>query len=860
MRKRLVKGGAWSSGALLVALAAAACQGPAPNTPPESSALSSQRSGATAPKTSTAAASSGEVTPAMRAAGLGLVAPTQAVDSAQFQILDHNGAPLAGALLTVGDAQLEANKEGLVTLPAKVAQLPQVPAVARAQGFVAQQIDIVPGHAFRMTPVDSARTDVAAAAGGVVTNSVGNMTVVFPPGSLTGDAKVAVTRLFGENGVPGQRLPEEMPFKVSSRADNKDPLSLTEAGYRLADNRTLGTYHYALDLGEGVQLAPGSAVTVKFKAEGRMAELLAARHANGDSFTDIAEAIAPDAEGNFWLSMRVDGPQSSSSVTLPAQRRLMNAACESFSDVQTTTFQVKKQWASLIPGIEVPIWSGGHRTSNNISANWVNEYSAIAQGGCTSWQTAEQYERNSWNMQKGSSIPGWITLVTHHPHVNGGRCVYYQFDPEQYYCSGGKIYVKDPGTEWQTTYTTWVSKSINALVTWLSDDPRVTGPVAGAQVAFSHSLSVMRQAPLTVTTGSTGYASTLGLESSTGSASANLPAQAGFTYSSPVSYRVDCGTVPLRLVKNMPRVAIQTTPQGMPTGGTVDLRTSNGVFPNINAAGGTVKPSLALEQSSASFSVNGAYQPNASEWVEMSSSSTTVRWNGSHVLPVSLWVSRPIRASLRYASDDASLAADHRPASVWGGQSAAGYNITFAHPQSGYAAKTRVEPLVFNGVSEASTWGIQGSNSTISASRASNGVTLQGTANAVVNDSDVTVSVGASLPKVNFTFDGKLQDDWDITYDITAPDGTKSTRTTRLNFGDAGVSSLNFTVPVEDPINQVGKHSFQLVSMTSEDGANRVMAQGASGLTDAFPAVAGVHRNSSSQYPVTLKAIFTSPK
>lgn len=863
MPNNFAKRGAWSSGALLLALAVAACQSPVAGTATNGEPSLGQRAGARATRGDVSAAiapDAGGVTQAMRATGLGLLPSSQLLQNAQFQILDHTGAPLKGAQLVVGDALLTADEQGLVNLPAEVAQLPQVPAVAQAKGFVAQQIDIVPGYAFKMTPVDSARMDISAAGGGVVTNSTGNMTVIFPPGALTGDASVAVTRLHGEDGVPGQRLPEEMPFKVSTQADSKDPLSLTEAGYKLADNLPLGTYHYALDLGEGVQLAPGAAVTVKFKAEGRMAALLKARHENGDNFNDIAEAIAPDAEGNFWLSMRVDGPPVASSITLPAQRRLMNAACDTYSDVQTNTFQVKKEWASLTPGIEVPIWKGGHRTSNNISANWVNSYSSIARGGCTNWSTAFQYENNNWKMQKGSSIPGWITLVTHHPHVNGGRCIYYQFNPEQYYCSGGKIYVKDPGYEWQTTYTTWVSKSINALVTWLSDDPRVTGAISGARVYFNHSLSVMRQAPLVVNTSSTGYASTLGLESSSGSATAELPAQAAFTYSSPVSYRVDCRTVPLRIVKNMPRVAIQTTARGTPSGGAFRLLTNRGEFANINAAGGTVKPALPVNDASGNFSAGGAYQASSSEWVEMASSGTTVRWNGSHTLPVSLWVSRPINAKLAYSSDDASLPADHRPASTWGGQAAAGFNVTFAHPQSGYSAKTRQEPLSFTGVSEASTWGIQGSTSTITASRALNGITLQGTATGVVNDTTVSVAIPASLPKLTFNFDGALRDAWDLSYEITAADGSKTTKTTRVNFGSGGASSLAFAIPVEEAVNQPGKHTFQLVSLMSEDGSNRVMAQAASGLTDSFPAVSGVNRGGTYQYPLTLKATFIAPK
>jgi hypothetical protein len=228
-------------------------------------------------------------------------------------------------------------------------------------------------------------------------------------------------------------------------------------------------------------------------------------------------------------------------------------------------------------------------------------------------------------------------------------------------------------------------------------------------------------------------------------------------------------------------------------------------------------------------------------------------------LPLNLWVSRPITAKLAYASDDAALPADHRPTSVWGSQAAAGYNVTFAHPQSGYSAKTRQEPLSFSGVSEAKTWGIQGSTSNISASRASNGTTLQGTATGVVNDTTVNVAIGANLPKVVFNLDGTFQGAWDISYEITAPEGSKTTKTTRINFG-AGASSLTFAVPVEDAINQAGKHTFQLVSLVSEDDANRAMVQGASGMTGAFPAVSAIQRNGTYQYPSTLKALFTAVK
>jgi hypothetical protein len=793
------------------------------------------------------------------ARNLGLASPTRALDAGQFQLQDDSGRPLVGATVLVGNTKLTTDAQGVVSLPPGVAASPQSPARLVASGFVAQDVEIVPGHAFKMTAVDPSRVPISAQAGGMASNAAGNMTVVFPPGALSGDATVAVTRLYGQNGLPGQRLPEEMPFRISAEKDSKNPVSLADAGYKLADNLPLGTYHYALDLGDGITIAPGASFMVKFKAEGRMAQLLQARHENGDTFTETPESITRDENGDFWLAMRVDGPKALAGVTPPRQRRLMAAACDTHNDVQATTFQVQKQWATMIPGIEVPIWEGGHRTRNDVSANWVNDYASYSGGGCVSDWTAQQYEHNSWQMQAGSSIPGWITLVTHNSAVNGGRCIYYQFDPNQYYCSGGQIYVTDPGYEWQTTYTTWVSKSINALVTWLSDDPRVTGPVAGARVSFNHALSALRSAPLAVDTGFDGYATTLGLENSNGSASAVLPAQAAFTFSTPQSYTVNCQTVGLRLVKNMPSVTLQSTVRGAPTAGNVTLRTNLGDFPATSLDQGVVKPSLPLDAASGAFRVLGEYQPSASEWIEMSSDDINVTWNGAHTLPTSVWVSRPVRASLVYRSNDASLNADQKPASVWDGRTPEGYGITFAHEQSGYANKTRLEPLAFAGVSSASTWGIAGATSTVAATRTTNGVALSGAGTGVVNDNTIQVGVNANLPALNFSFEGLLKNAWAMTYEVAGADGVARTRTTRFDFGEVGVLGLSLAVPVEDPLHNAGKHSFRLINMISEDGNDRLLMPDAQS-NEPFPSVVGLHRGGTFSYPVVLKATFIAAK
>ena len=832
-----------------VALAATACQTPAPGGGSET--LTKVRR---AEPVSNAAPVD---TRAELGRHLGLTAPTQAIAPEQFQLQDRSGRPLAGVTVRVANARLVTDAQGVVTLPPEAAAAAQTPVAIEAPGFVPQEIELVPGQAFQMTPVDPKRTAIQASSGGTAANSDGTMTVLFPPGTLTGDVQVAVTRMVGEDGLPGQRLPEQMPFGVSANKDSQNPVSLTEAGYRMADNRPLGTYAYAIDLPEGVSIAPGAAFTVKFKAEGRMADLLKARYDHGDTFADMTETVTRDEAGNFWLAMRVDGP-AATAASGPAQRRLLAASCNTYSDQEAKTFQVKKQWATMIPGIEVPIWSGGHRTRGDVSANWVNGYAPSAGGVCVGWESAEQYERNGWSMQRGSSIPGWITLMTHHSGFNGGRCIYYQFDPAQYYCSGGRIYVRDPGYEWQTTYTTWVSKSINALVTWLSDDPRVSGAVPGASVSFSHSLSPVRVAPLGVSTAGDGYATTLGVDGSYGTASANLPAQASFTYSSPVSYRVDCGTVNLRIVKNMPRVTLSAALNGQPEGGTITLKTNLGDFPGTAPQGGVVKPSIGLDSASGNFSVNGAYQANANEWVEMSSGSASVGWNGSHTLAPTVWVSQPIRAALVYDSNDATLPLDNRPASIWGGKAADGYNVTFAHAQSGYAGKTRQEPLSFQGVSQASTWGIKGAASTVSASRTSNGVTFQGQQTGTVNGSTVTVAIPANLPRLTFNLEGTVEGAWNMTYKVARADGTEVERTTRFDFG-SGASSFALAVPVEDALNQPGKHTFSLDTMISEDGNTRLLMPD-NRHTEPFPTVSGLNRGGSATYPVTLKSTFVAPK
>ncbi|MEB3198413.1 MAG: hypothetical protein VKP62_14530 [Candidatus Sericytochromatia bacterium] len=845
--------------AIAVMLALAACQTRAPQVmEPETRGSSSTSGAAGAVATNDDPAYQAEET---LARNLGLVAPVGEVKKNQFQLVGADGAFISRAEVVVGDFRGFTDAKGMVTMPIATANLGRQPAIIRAPGYVPMEMDIVPGFAARLPQVDAQRTTITAAAGGKALNSAGNMEVIFPPGSLTGDAKVAVTRVYGQWGLPGQRLPEQMPFTNSSEKDGPQQ-SFADAGYKLADNVPLGTYHYSLDLGEGVSLAPGAQAVVRFKAEGPMEALLADRYAAGDTFSEQAESVTRDSEGHFWLAMQVVGPVLQGATTggarvAPLQRRLMAAECQTFNDQEAKTFWVAKTWASMTPGIQIPIWKNGYRTSDNISVDWVNQYAAVSGGGCTTWQTAAQYEKNSWNMAKGSTIPGWITLVTHNSKVNGGRCVYYQFDPNQYYCEKGRIKVKDPGGEWQTTYTTWISKSINALVNWSSDDPRLSGVVPGAQVNFSHSLSPLRaNTPLTVIAASDGYASTLGLDGSAGSASASVPGQAGYTFSNTSGYRVDCRTVNLRIYKNMPRVTLQSTAYGTPSAPVV-LKTTLGDFTLPSLANATVKPTIPLDAPSASFRVNGSHQTAPNEWVEMVSDALDAGWNTTRSLPTTFWVSRPLSASLVYQSNDASLAADGRPASVWDGQPVGGASLTFAHAQSAYPNKTRQEPLTFANVNgSAATWGIRGATSNITAERSSNGITLSGSATGVVDGSVVSVPVSANLPSLTIRAIGPVSGSWVVNYDLEAPNGSVTTRSTTVQ-GQG--SQLVLTLPVEDPLNQPGKHTFRLTSILSADGTTRMNLPAVSGLTD-YPSVTGLHRGGSFQYPVELSPTFVAPK
>ncbi|MEB3198414.1 MAG: hypothetical protein VKP62_14535 [Candidatus Sericytochromatia bacterium] len=844
--------------AIAVMLAMAACQSQAPQaSAPDVITRSGGARGAGAPP-----AKAPEDPQATLARNLGLLAPVGAVTPAQIQTVTAGGQPVAGAEIIVGDLRALTDAQGLVNLPPEVAKLGRQPAVIRAPGYMAVEQDVIPGFAVQLSPVDAQRTTITAAAGGTAMNAAGNLEVVFPPGSLSGDTRVAVTRAYGQWGLPGQRLPQQMPFTMSTEKDGK-PFSFTDAGYKLADNVPLGTYQYGLDLGEGVSVAPGAKVVVRFKAEGPMAALLDARYKAGDTFAQQTESVTRDAAGHYWLAMQMVGPNTASVIATggagaapPLRRRLMAAQCQSFTDQEPKTFWVKKQWASMTPGIEIPIWVNGYRTSNNVSADWVNQYAASSGGGCTTSGTAAQYEGGgTYNMATGSSIPGWVTLVTHNPGVNGGRCVYYQFDPNQYYCEGGRIKVKDPGGEWQTTYTQWNSKSINALVNWNSDDPRISGPVAGARVNFNHSVSPMRAGTaLSLDSGSDGYASTTGVEGSNGSVSASLPGQAGFTFGSTSGYLVDCRTVDLRIHKNMPRVELQPTVNGA-SPGAVTLKTSLGDFPLSAVVNTTVKPSIPLNSPSASFSVNGAYQPSASEWVEMSSAAVDAGWNTTKNLPTTFWFSRSITASLVYESNDASQPAESRPASVWNGQAVSGADLTFSHPQSAYAGKTRQEPLSFTNLTgNATTWGLSGAASSITAQRSANGVTLSGTASASVNGTTVNLPLNANLPRLTLRASGNLSGKWEAEYDLVAGDGSLVSK--RVTLQPQG-TTLVFNLPVEDPLNQPGKHTFRLKSVASEDGANRLLMPDG-GMN--YPEVTGVYRGALFLYPVELKSTFVAPK
>ncbi len=787
------------------------------------------------------------------ARNLGMVLADSAVRGDQIQIKDVEGRLLPGAQLQIGQAMLVADEKGVVTLPAELVAEGKSAAVVRAAGFAPQVMDVTPGHAVALTPLDAQRTAIAAGGGGSARNSAGNLEVVFPPGALTGDSQVAVTRLYAENGLPGQRLPEEIPFTVSAHKDNANPLSFADAGYKLADNMPLGTYHYSLDLGEGVEVAPGAEVIVKFRTEGKMAELLRARHEAGDKFEDSSEAITRDADGNFWLAMRYVGPQTASGEA--AKRRLFAAKCDNYSDQQSQTFQVKREWGTLKPGIEVPIWSGGYRTSNNVSSNWINSYSPSAGGHCVSGGTAAQYEHNSWGMQAGSSIPSWITIMTHHPNVNGGRCVYYQFDPEQYYCDNGRIYVRDPGYAWQTTYTTWASKSINALVTWLSDDPRVSGTVPNARVDFSHSLAPVRNnVPMSVYTASDGYASTIGVNGSYGSATASYPSQGGFTYGTTANYHVDCRTVGLNIVKMMPRVNVSANVRG-DWPGSLDVPTNLGTYKLASLPRATVKPTIPLASASASFAIDGTYQPNADTWADVTSGAVNATWNGTHSLPADIWVSRKIGAVLSYGSNDASVATDQRPTSKWSGQAVSGASITFAHAQSGYTRKTRSEALSFSNVGSASTWGIGGTTSTITAERSANGVRLTGSGTGQIDGRNVAIALNANLPTVRIQVDGTAGADLVMAYTITDASGVKLERTMKLPAPAAGV--ITVSIPVEEPVGVPNKHKFEIVRIMTEDFANSLTMQDGS---FNYPVLANISRGGDYAYPVTLKTSFVAPK
>lgn len=540
-----------------------------------------------------------------------------------------------------------------------------------------------------------------------------------------------------------------------------------------ARRQSLGQYSYHLDMGDA-DLTSTAGVIVRFKVEGALkahfAEEMAAP--KGLEGSNIKDDFSQDTQGNMWFAMKHDAP-------LPKPAEALAAGALS-------TFK---------------LLAGGCQTFPSDQYMWITRNVLVSQtsGNCDN---------------RGD---GGVNF--HDYRYNSGHCQYWR--DSKYQCEGRTL------VEYNTHYRPAPSSGVVATVTWSSNDSRISGPVSGIRVGFSHAGSdanTPTRPPKTQDwTDGTGQANGYGAQGANGTASA-VPPDA-WVYTSARSYNLNCSNVQLTLIKNKPNVRFVYTRRGTATPASITIPTSHSGV-SVSSAG---SPTAAITMHSTTaateqFSAAGSWQPSGDVWIDAKSPSAhTIQWNNHNnggsptTVPTNIWFSKQIGATLTYLSNDDSAPADQRPVQQWNNKPAKA-DVAFSHEVSAYAGKPGGrDTLTFSqAAGSAGTWGINGESGSVTATV--NGpdtptpVSLTGRATYQIAGNTVGVRVNANLPEMNITIREMETDDTAFKLIYLLDGAEKEMRISRSG------STLRFSIPVEDQLNAPRKHTFKIKWFGTENG------------------------------------------
>ncbi|MEB3197782.1 MAG: hypothetical protein VKP62_11315 [Candidatus Sericytochromatia bacterium] len=851
------------------------------------------------PRGSAASQADGATGETFAAAQGGLKAADADVKPSQFQFQGPDGGPLEGVRVTIAKALLSTNARGVVDLPDAVLKgEASITALVTAPGYVPGYFRLEPGKALALQPIDARRTAVTAAAGATVSNAAGDMEVVFPPGALSQNANVAVTRSFSEHWAQNVPTPEYLPLHVLPGYDAPDSEIPWEkaTGFPLKEATPLGAYGYHLELGEA-KITPGAAVKVRFKAE---EELAAAIEENPGFFE--GEGARQDQAGNWWFEMAVPAPAAPPPQPL-VYELLKKGGGGGGGGKGGGGGSKPAPPPPPKPPASKPAPASPPKPPKSAEVSKVGKATVIE---FDSKKEAEAYLKQVEKSLKNESVKGFNDskhkgkveaaageklggFVVHSPQLNNGHCTYIVYPTKKKPSSGGGTAVpvtpSKPGTAptapsqpslppalapWtappvsgQPAFSppvsvnteVWVTGKVTAKVVWDSDIPELDGqPVQGAFVSFSHAGTPTHDPTTSGYTNAAGLVEAFGAEYAPGFASAVWPSQASVNGTAD-DYTINYGQFELQLIKKRPRVTLQWDKQGTPGQASYSVATNLGAF-NVEAANNpVVSPTFGLTLNNTTFKVAGATQPAPNQWAEFESGNLDVSWNATLNLATKAWFSTTVETEIRYQSDDSSVPADQRPSTRWHGQPATGANVTFSHPVSGYSAKPAGrDQLSFSDVSTAKTWGLSGAAGSSTASRAgAEGTTFSGSGTYVVSGGVFNTSLLANLPtlSVDIQAESDIADKLEMVYKL---DGVEKT----MRLPKPTNQRYRVSLPIEETVNAPGVHRFELVHIHVTGAPDWHAFTQDMGLT--FPAVEKLHRNKDVTYPVKLKIVANAPK
>ena len=571
--------------ALSVGLAATAgCQAVQPTASPETQL---NQSVAQSPSTS-----------AQAATGLGLT--KMPIQAEEFKLTQPGNQPITNAMVVLGDQFLVPDARGVIRMPKSAAMADGKTVVSiTADGFVPVTMPVVGGAALQMTPLDPARTDITAASGGIARNADGTMEVSFAPGSISKDAKVAVTRIYNE------ALSPYYSPATPGDVDKRD---------------SLGSYVYHLDLGDA-EVTSSANIVVRFKVEGKLKQHFESILAEpkGIEGSNVKDDFSQDTQGNMWFAMK-------NPAALPKPEEMLRS-----------TFSLLAQSCPSFP-----------------NDHWWR----------TDRQMIDSYIDNNCNNRSDGGV------AFHDSQWNGGHCMYWS--DSRFQCEGREL------VKYVQVRVDAPSSGVVAKVKWQSDDGRISGPVAGAKVSFSHVGTVVRNPTSQAYTDGDGEAAAVGRQGANGTASVRLESQP-WTIGTPGGYTLNCSSpVQLKVIKNKPVVKFNFTRSGTATQAGYALRTTHGNVSVGNLNGPTAAITMAnVNSATEQFGVAGSWQPSGDVWIDAkSNANATIQWNNKNnngnpnAVATNIWFSKPISAGLTYLSDDASAPADQRPTIKWSGVAA----------------------------------------------------------------------------------------------------------------------------------------------------------------------------------------------